>query len=658
MLIIHKIDDFFYNLFPNLKDSSEEQILLYIDDYYSFGPYKPKISLQEKLLKIEIDIPAIFSQKADFEKVVNLCEQRKYDVAKPILQNLLLKNPSNAEYHRVMGQLLSDSGDNESAMDSMITALRWDSRNSSALLMMGNLLFKHMRDTEAAMKYYNQALKLNPNDYVAINNIAANFMQQGDFDRARYYFGEVLKINPEYPNTYLALSIMAFSENDLHDAFKLSLQSIKYTKSNDPLHKHIVKQLFESADRIVKDGDSEKISKKYFEKLEYEGGLSIKTIIDATIGTAAKIEFAENYSRDFHLIRYKESEPAVLHLIMHELVHLDFVIQAKKNAHNKLFISTQKNEQLFRNNIEPTLKKLKSMGVPAQNIEGYTKALFNGLNSQIFNAPIDLFIENYLFITYPELRPYQLISLNNVIQFGKQAVTDKKILDISPREIVACSRIYNLVAAIQFKELYGIDYTSEFNASKSELKTAQDFYDEFVEYKDDRAPAEEYELLMHWAEDLKLTNYFELRDENEFRKPKDDIEELLDSIEKDPFGLEKVDPEMEKEMADFLEKHRTEKINMAVVMHMADALNYFRDMPLDKVKEIAFEIAMQGRMGYNTDNGEYYLHKIPGKKFSGYQILSYYYVSWALAIPEMLKELQLPFDKEYELVLSFFKNKK
>ena len=40
-----------------------------------------------------------------------------------------------------------------------------------------------------------------------------------------------------------------------------------------------------------------------------------------------------------------------------------------------------------------------------------------------------------------------------------------------------------------------------------------------------------------------------------------------------------------------------------------------------------------------------------GKSFSGYQVLAYYYVSWATAFPEYLEQLQLPFGKEYEFAL-------
>ena len=34
---------------------------------------------------------------------------------------------------------------------------------------------------------------------------------------------------------------------------------------------------------------------------------------------------------------------------------------------------------------------------------------------------------------------------------------------------------------------------------------------------------------------------------------------------------------------------------------------------------------------------------------TGYQALAYYYVSWAIGIPEMLSQLGMSFDKEYAL---------
>jgi hypothetical protein len=72
-------------------------------------------------------------------------------------------------------------------------------------------------------------------------------------------------------------------------------------------------------------------------------------------------------------------------------------------------------------------------------------------------------------------------------------------------------------------------------------------------------------------------------------------------------------------------------------------------MPREQIRQIATEIALQGTQGFRPDREDYRLRAIPGKTFSGYHILAYYYVSWGLAIPEMLAELQLPFEGEYAM---------
>jgi hypothetical protein len=88
---------------------------------------------------------------------------------------------------------------------------------------------------------------------------------------------------------------------------------------------------------------------------------------------------------------------------------------------------------------------------------------------------------------------------------------------------------------------------------------------------------------------------------------------------------------------------------MAVVMFMIDALQYFKEMPISEIKKIAMEIALQGTMGYHPEKKDYRINSIKGKLFSGYHILAYYYVSFALGIPEMLNDIQLPFKDEYEM---------
>lgn len=47
----------------------------------------------------------------------------------------------------------------------------------------------------------------------------------------------------------------------------------------------------------------------------------------------------------------------------------------------------------------------------------------------------------------------------------------------------------------------------------------------------------------------------------------------------------------------------------------------------------------------------YIVGSFPNKRFSGYQLLAYYFVSWKLAIPEHAGELGLEYQSEYDLAL-------
>lgn len=560
-----------------------------------------------------------------------------------------------------MGQILSDEGNQEEAINSLIDALRWDSKNGYALLMMGNIFAKFKNDVPTAMKYYDQALVANPNDNIAINNIGANLMQQGKTEEAKKYFGEAIKINSEYPNTHFALGMIAEKENDLQSAFLSTVQAIKLNTSaslsvKDVLYQNSVRQAFEIAKKIVASNDGKKKFGEYRHKLEFDGGKEIDIVEDAGIPTAAKIEFAESYNRPKHLIKFKPHYPAVEHLIMHELVHLDFVIEARKAGLNQLFVATQQHKADFIKSLEPTIQKLRKMGISEDATANYCNSLFTGLNLQVFNAPIDLFIEDFLYNEYAELRAYQFLSLYAMIQEGLKAVTDKKIVEHSPKDILSKSKIYNIINALQYKNLFGIDFVKDFQATATELKQANSFYDEWLQYKEDKEPAEEYELVLHWAEDLQLDKNFELVNETEYHTKRNNIDNLLSSIEKDPYDLESNNPYKEREMDKFQKSQEKIGTNMAVVMFMVDALQYFERISKEKIKEIAFEIAMQGTQGYRPDGKDYRISAIPGKLFSGYHILAYYYVSWMLAIPEMVSQLNLPYDEEYKLAKSMHKS--
>lgn len=396
MKIIHPLNSFFYSIFPELKDSND-QIISYLTKYYTYQNYVPKIEIKDDVVIISIDIDAIAQQTTDFKKVIALCEKGNFKDAKPILLKLLVSNPTVSEYHRILGQILSEEGKQDDAIDYLIDALRWDSKNSYALIMLGNIFAKFKNDIATAKTYYDQALIANPNDHISINNIGANLLQQGKFSEAEEYFFKAVKINDEYPNTHFALSMIAIQKGDVDSAFYSVIKALKFNKNRDVLHQNSLKQAFDIAKAKLASNDGKKIFRQYRSDLEKEGKVKIDIVEDANISTAAKMEFAENYDRNSHIVRFNPQYPAIAHLIMHELVHLDLVLKARAVKSNQLVVSNNKHKELFVKDQEQYLTKLYKRGLPEKTLSEYITSLFNGLNVQAFNAPIDLFIEDFLY---------------------------------------------------------------------------------------------------------------------------------------------------------------------------------------------------------------------------------------------------------------------
>lgn len=653
MIIIHRIDDFLFDLFPKAKTSGGdklETLKQIIEEFYTYGPFRPKVTIENDLLKVEVDTHGIVNQEADYRRVVSLCEKRKYAEAKPLLQNLIKKNPTNSEYHRIFGQILSDEGNQDEAINYLIDALRWNPKNGYALIMMGNIFAREKDDFDTARKYYDEAIALNPKDNIAINNLGTNLLQLGKWEKGLEYLEKAYELNPKYPNSSYGIALANDNLGNTLVAFDFAITSLKNCGANDQnLANHVLALIIKTSEEWIKTDAGKNVFNEYRSHLEKEGGKEIRVEEDSEIPTAAKIEFAENHNRPFHLIKYKPSYQAVEHLMMHELVHLDFVIQARRQNQNKLFITNGEKKRKFITEYEKELKELSRKGYSEKSLNGFINALFDGLNRQSYNAPIDLFIEDFLFSNYQELRPFQFVSLYGLAMEYKNSATNKQVTQVTPKKVQNANRVMNLVFTLHFKELFGLDLVSRFNPTPNEIREANALFKEYKEYQTDREAGEEYELVQHWAEDLKVDKYFELIDEDTHRK-RVETGNLIDSIENDPFGLESDKDFKQSEMDKFQKSQAAIGVNMAVVMFMVDALQYFKDKPKDKIKTIALEIAMLGTQGI-VPGGEhkYKLANVPSKEFSGYHLLAYYYVSWSIAIPEMLAELKLPYDKEFEL---------
>ncbi|EOZ97851.1 TPR repeat protein [Indibacter alkaliphilus LW1] len=570
------------------------------------------------------------------------------------MEKLIENYPTNSEYYRNLAQTYEEEGQHEKAIDILIDALKWDPKNHWALILMGNIYARYFDDVHTAMTYYDQVVESDPGNYIALNNIGGAFLQSGKLNLAERYLSKAYQANPKYPNISLGMGLLNLQKGDMRQAFQFAVETIRNEqKSAGQVYQTGLQLALDAAQYLVKQQVGKETLVDFIQEIERLTDKEVRIEKDEYLPTAAKVEIAENHGRDFHRILHNPKYPQTDHLIAHELVHLKLAAEARTAGNNMLFIAKNGTYNQFLKTIEASLKKLEKRGIPDTSIAKYSKDLFDGILRQVFNTPIDLFIEDILYRDYPELRYVQFISLFQLNQEAHKAVNDPKIIDLSPPDILTKSRIFNVVSARHFETLFGVKMEKQYQIRPFEKEQIDAFWEEFIEYRNDREAGEEYELVQHWGEDLELDPYFELVEEKEYRSKNEKTskrpEDVLTQIEKDPMQEGALEEDEQEELRKFKEQHTGKDINMAVAMYMVGALEHFKGMPKDQVKDIAFEIAMLGRNGINPEKKGYKVNKIPGQSFSGYKLLAYYYVSWAVAIPEMLKELQMPFDKEYEL---------
>ena len=156
------------------------------------------------------------------ERAFALCNEKKFDEALPILEEITQSDPQNSEAWRTLAQIhWFQKHDPEKAYDELIEALRCEPSNIWALVLMGNLLTKEKNDVEHAKQYYDKVLEYHPDNAIAINNIGATYMEVKDYESAMPYLEKALSIDDTYANSYYGLALCYYKLDRMEDAFKI-----------------------------------------------------------------------------------------------------------------------------------------------------------------------------------------------------------------------------------------------------------------------------------------------------------------------------------------------------------------------------------------------------------------------------------------------------
>ena len=156
------------------------------------------------------------------DKAIELCNKKQFNKAETILRDIVNENNNNSEAWRMLAQIdWFENNEIEKAYNELIEALKIDSKNLWALVLMGNMQSKVYNDIKTASEYYEKVLEYHPDNAIAINNIGATLLEKGNYNEALVYFDKAISIDPRYLNCHYGKACALNRLGKEQEAFKI-----------------------------------------------------------------------------------------------------------------------------------------------------------------------------------------------------------------------------------------------------------------------------------------------------------------------------------------------------------------------------------------------------------------------------------------------------
>lgn len=628
--IFFRKSDLAWNNFWNINEkSSDNEIKNALIDFYSHDWINVKVEIEWELISVTFLWINHISEN-QINEISKLAQRWDFERARKKLDELLKQYPTESDLYRLYGQTLSDQWKIWDAEKWLIDCLKYNPDNVWWLVMLWNI-YNQQWKKDIAKILYKRALKKNDKDIYALSNYWSLCLELEENNEAKKVLEQALQIDGNYWITNYSLWIVYFREWKNLEAFDFCLKARKNIDKQNPKTQSILKLLINICFAQNDNLDIESLYVPLKEQLEKDLWKNIVFRRDDGIKSLAKIKIAEYYWTQEHIVLFNPQNNGYKYAIMHELVHLKMISEARKIWTNKIISSAKEQEKQLIEDMKLWYMKLW--------LEWQLAFFAENILTQIYNSPLDLCVENYLYNTYKELRPsqflFQFSLIMQWIEIAQSIETKKSVPDI----IFNANVTMNSILAQQINDLYWIDKTWDFWHNDL-VRLGKKLYDKFNSKKDSMKPWDEYELVELRAEKLWYSKYFmidkeDLNSENiKWRKNiKDDSEN---------FSLDEIESKIKKMWKE------SEEINMAVVMYCLSAIRFFKNKSKKEIEMIWYELAMKWSqwIKYGEDS-KYFINSIPWKQFSWYEFLSYMYVAWQILKPEA--DLWLDYSKEYEL---------
>ena len=159
-------------------------------------------------------------------KAIELHKAGKFEKAKKIYKQELIKNPQNFETINLLSIIYLQEKNYEKAIALINKAITINS-NHHALYNNLGVIYKEIESYELAIKNFKKAIEININYAEAHNNLAIIYQILKKYDDALNQYGISIKLNPDNPETYYNIGILFYKKNNFKNAIKNFKRSIE-----------------------------------------------------------------------------------------------------------------------------------------------------------------------------------------------------------------------------------------------------------------------------------------------------------------------------------------------------------------------------------------------------------------------------------------------
>jgi Flp pilus assembly protein TadD len=128
-----------------------------------------------------------------------------------------------------------------------------DEANFGAHFNLGVLLLSR-KETAPAIGHLREALRIQPNQPMALNDLGAALEQEGHIDEAMEYFQQALRFRPDYSNARYNLGNMLAARGKLDDAAAAFRQVLAAVPADSAARDHLVAVLIRAGNAAIGDG--------------------------------------------------------------------------------------------------------------------------------------------------------------------------------------------------------------------------------------------------------------------------------------------------------------------------------------------------------------------------------------------------------------------